>query len=273
LVEIGLVGGAYIACRIIGKTLGAHLGLKWSKALTDQRPVIGAALLCQAAVVIGLADFVENYWSDPWAERFVSVALGSIVVFEVCGPLLTKLVAKNAGEVKAVTLLRRTSNESLGTLSALSLSWRALLRTVGLGRRRTNTNDEPLQARHVMRTTIKSIPADADFSDVLKFIEHSRFNHFPVVDENQELVGVIHFSDIRGVIYDPLLSKLITAVDVASTDSHAVPADLPLDDLLRVFQEGDVGSVPVVESQGSRTVVGIVEQRDVLRVIHQSGSA
>ncbi len=271
LAGLHLVGASYVVCRIIGKVLGTYLGIRWSGSRGELRSSVGAALLCQAAVVIGLADFVETYWHDPWAKRFVTVALGSIVIFEVCGPLLTKWVAKQAGEVKAVTLLRRGGTESLGTLSVIALTWHALLRTVGLGHRAARGGDDPLQVRHVMRANVKCIPASANFTDVLGFIEHSRFNHFPVVDENKELVGVIHFSDIRGVIYDPLLSTLITAVDVASPATDAVPADMPLDELLRAFQDGDVGSLPVVECEGSRNVVGIVEQRDVLRTIHEWG--
>jgi CBS domain-containing protein len=45
---------------------------------------------------------------------------------------------------------------------------------------------------------------------------------------------------------------------------------MSLRDLLAVFKAGDVGSLPVVESVGSRRVVGIVEQRDLLRTLHLS---
>ena len=75
LADLQLVGGAYVVCRIVVKVLGAYLGIRWSKSHDDLRPAIGAALLCQAAVVIGLADFVETYWQDPWAKRFVMLSI------------------------------------------------------------------------------------------------------------------------------------------------------------------------------------------------------
>jgi len=43
---------------------------------------------------------------------------------------------------------------------------------------------------------------------------------------------------------------------------------MPLDDLLERFRASDVGSLVVVESQDNRRVVGLVEQRDLLRALH-----
>jgi CBS domain-containing protein len=45
---------------------------------------------------------------------------------------------------------------------------------------------------------------------------------------------------------------------------------MSLEEVLQAFQEGDLGSLPVVESSDSRSVVGIIEQRDLLRALHLS---
>ncbi|MBN2563723.1 MAG: CBS domain-containing protein [Phycisphaerae bacterium] len=272
LLELSWIGGVYVVCRSAGKVLGAYLGMRWCGASADVRPHLGAALLCQAAVVIGLADFVRAYWQDPWAGRFVTVILGSVVIFEICGPLLTKWVAVRAGEVKAVTLLRRASSTSAGGVSTAALTFAALLRTLGLGRTARRAGDRPLKARHIMRANVKCIPATADLDEVLHFVERSRFNHFPVVDENNGLAGVINYSDIREIIYNPFLSRLMTALDLANPNPQTVPADMPVEEVFKVFQDGDASSLPVVEGPGSRGVIGIIEQRDLLRALHLSRS-
>jgi len=272
LSHFGAVGVAYVLCRITGKWLGARWGVRRSGAEDELGRYVGLALLCQAAVIIGLADFVNHQWNNEWAQRFVTVALGSVVIFEICGPLLIKWVAKRAGEVKAITLLRRAGGTATGSASTLSLTWQALLRTLGFGASATRSIDGPICAKHVMRTNMQSIPSDADFTTVLQLVEASRFNHFPVINEDKELMGVIHFRDLRDVIFDPLLSRLITAVDVADEASKCVHAELPIEDVLAEFRGGDVGSMPVVESEGSRVLVGIIEQRDVLRAVHAQQS-
>jgi len=269
-VGLGAVGAAYVVCRLCGKVLGSYLGIRWAKASGELRPYLGTALLCQAAVVIGLADYVAAHWHDPWAGRFVLVVLGSVVLFEMCGPLLVKNTVKSAGEVKAITLIRRRAAPRSGGSSTLAITWYALLRSLGLGRRAGPRTDKPLCVRHIMRTNVKCVRAEADFDEVLHFAEKSRFNHFPVVDAEQRLVGVIHFSDIRGIIYDPFMSQLMTAMDL-SNPHRGIAADLSMAEALEVFKKGDTGSLPVVEAADSPKVVGILEQRDLLRAVHLHG--
>ena len=73
---------------------------------------------------------------------------------------------------------------------------------------------EGLKVEHIMRTNVKMIHAADRFDDVMHFVERSRFNHFPVVDEDNVLVGVIHFADLRDILYDPAIRDLITAGDL-----------------------------------------------------------
>ncbi|MGD2108772.1 MAG: CBS domain-containing protein, partial [Phycisphaerae bacterium] len=229
--EMGLLGAVYFLCRFAGKVLGCLLGVRWAQAPERVGGRLGAALLCQAAVVIGLASFVERYWDSPLAPRFVTVILGSVIVFELVGPVLVKRCVVQGGEVKALTLLHRAGVMTGGT-SIVRLTLGSLARLFGVSRRRKDRHPENMHVRHIMRTNVQFIQASATLDDVLHFIEGSTYNHFTVVQEDGEFVGVVHFSDVRDVMYDPALSALVTAVDLADPDSKVVPADMPLADLL-----------------------------------------
>lgn len=268
--HIGLMGAVYVACRATGKVLGTALGVRAGSAAGQIKPYIGLGMLCQAAVAIALADFVGAYWRHEMADRFVATVLSAVVLCELCGPLLTKWVVKHAGEVKAVTLLRREGPATAGGASVMALTWDALLRTFGRTRTVASETAKVLQVRHVMRSNVKCLHANAAFDEVLHFVEQSRFNHFPVVDEENRLVGVVHFGQLREIIYNPFLSRLMTAADLVIPDVRVVTAAMSLEEVLRAFKEGDVGSLPVVESAESRRVIGIVEQRDLLRALHLS---
>lgn len=267
LVEMGWLGGTYILCRLAGKTIGCALGARWSGGSDRAEGRMGAALLCQAAVVIGLASFVERYWASELAPQFASVVLGSVVVFELIGPLLVKRCAVQAGEVKAITLLGRVGTFTEGT-SVLRLAVESLARLVGWHLDSGSAEPETLSVRHIMRTNVQFIPADATFDEVLHDIERSTYSHFPVTREDGEFAGVIHFSDVRDVIYDPSLSGLVTAVDLADPTSKPVPQDMHLREALDLFTEQNVGALPVVDHADSKRVVGLVEQRDLLRALH-----
>jgi CBS domain-containing protein len=271
LLSIGWVGAVYIVCRTVGKAGGALLGIRWSRSTGGVNERVAAALLCQAAVSIGLVAFAEQQWADPvLARRFGTIVLGSIVVFEMAGPLLVKWCVVHCGEVKASTLLRRAGRPA-DTSSVFRLTITSLGRLVGVSPSTgSRAPSGPMLVDHIMRRNVQLIPSSATFDDVLHFIERSTHSHFPVVDEEGKAVGVIHFSDVQNVIYDPATKELVTALDLADPDSAVVPLGTPLTELLEVFRQHDVAVLPVVSDHEGRNVVGLVEQRDLLKALHKS---
>jgi len=272
LPRLGLFGAAYVACRAAGKLVGCALGRRWTGDVEGLKPYLGQAMLCQASIAIGLVHFVSISWGEPAGKKFQDVVLGAVVMFELIGPLLEKSVLRRSGEVKAITLLRRSRAAAVEGESITLLTLGALTRAFGLSRPGRSPDPASLQVRHIMRTNVKFLRAQASLDEVLHFVEQSRDNHFPVVNDAGELLGVIHFSDIHDMIYDPVMRDLVTAVDLADASTPAVPTDLPLSELLAVFRSADIGSLPVVEKAGGRRTVGIVEQRDLLRVLHSSAT-
>ena len=167
-----------------------------------------------------------------------------------------------------MTLLRRVRAAAAEGDSVTRLTWDALLRTFGLSPSVSRDAQEALQTRDIMRANVKFLRASAKLDEVLHFVERSRFNHFPVVDDDGDFLGMIHFADLRGIIYDPFMRDLVTAVDLAAADTPTVSAEATLEELLEVFEESGAASLAVTESGISRRVIGLVEQRDLLRALY-----
>ncbi len=268
LAHMGWLGAGYVGLRLAGKRLGGYVGVRWAGGPQRTSGRLGDGLLCQAAVVIGLAAFVQRSWDHPLAQRFSTVVLGSVVVFELIGPLLLKRRVRDGGEVKAITLMRRTVDGDAGP-SFLRLALGPILHALGVVRKaNAESPAEELCVRHIMRTNVQVIEASATLDEVLHFIERSTHSHFPVVCEDGNLLGVIHFNDVRDVIYDPVMRDLVTAVDLADPKSRVVSPGVTLDELARFFSEDNVGVLPVASEGESRKIVGLVEQRDMLRALH-----
>jgi Kef-type K+ transport system membrane component KefB/CBS domain-containing protein len=266
LIRMGGLGGIYVLARFLGKSLGCHLGLRWARAPERTKGRLGDAMLCQAAVVIGLASFVERNWASPeLATQFSTVILGSVVVFELLGPILVKHRVVQGGEVKAVTLLSRPA---AARASIFRVTLGSLLRLFGIGGATSTSRQDSMSVKHVMRTNVQFIPAASNLDDVLHFIERSTHSHFPVVGEDGTFIGMIHFSDIRDVIYEPTLRDLITAMDLVDPQSPTVPPDMSLNELFEVFTVHNVAVLPVTQKGDAGHVIGIVEQRDLLRALH-----
>lgn len=266
---LGITGVAFLIARFGSKTLAGRWGGRWVGLPPQAGVDLGSAMLCQAAIAIGLSAFAEHYWDHPAASRFATVLLGSVVIFECIGPLLLKRCVVAAGEVKAVTLLRRSGGAADEGGAVTRLTLESLGRLVGWKRSPLRTGAESLEVRHIMRRNVETLRASEPFDDVLHFIERSTHAHFPVVHDDGTFCGVIHFHDVRDVIYDPVLAGLLTAADLSDQAAVFVPIDLPLDHLMEEFRRHNVSVLPVVESLLNQRLVGMVEQRDLLRTVRQ----
>jgi hypothetical protein len=103
---IGLVGIVYVICRSVGLVGGSRLGAMLGKMDRKIKNNVGLGILSQAGVAIGLALVAkENFdaLGTPEAVRIgtqliVSVTATSII-FEIIGPILTKVALTRAGEI------------------------------------------------------------------------------------------------------------------------------------------------------------------------------
>lgn len=95
--RIGLVGGAYILFRVLGRFLGAWSGGAISRAGPAMRRWMGMALMPQAGVALGMALVAVQRRPD-LDEVILPVIIASTVCFEVVGPILTRIGLVRSGE-------------------------------------------------------------------------------------------------------------------------------------------------------------------------------
>lgn len=95
LAALGLLGATYSVCRTAGKILGGYLGGALSGARPATRRWIGLALLPHAGVEIGMALVAANAFLDH-AQTLLSVVVAATVIFELVGPVLTRLALVRA---------------------------------------------------------------------------------------------------------------------------------------------------------------------------------
>ncbi|GAB1267600.1 cation:proton antiporter [Aurantivibrio infirmus] len=87
--ELGLLGGIYIAARIIGRLIGAWCFGVHQNWPTRRSLALGQSLLPQAGVAIGIALGASQIFPD-LAESLLTCALGATILFELMGPPLAK---------------------------------------------------------------------------------------------------------------------------------------------------------------------------------------
>lgn len=96
-----IVAGVYIVFRMIGKFIGAYAGGRITKAEPIVQKYLGWTLFPQAGVAIGMATLAsQGFDSNPeYGAMILAVALAATLIYELTGPVITKIALTKAGEI------------------------------------------------------------------------------------------------------------------------------------------------------------------------------
>ncbi len=95
--SIGVLGLVFVALRIAGKMIGAYLAAARTSLPVVVRRHIGLCLVSSSSLAIGLTIQLREEF-PLYAERITGIVLAAVIVFEVVGPLLTRLALVRSGE-------------------------------------------------------------------------------------------------------------------------------------------------------------------------------
>jgi Kef-type K+ transport system membrane component KefB/predicted transcriptional regulator len=269
LSHIGLLGVAYVLARILGKWLGAALGARIGNFGPNERAYIGLTLMAQAGVAIGLASQLALHWPEG-GKLLETIVLGSVVVFELVGPLAVRHGLVRSGEVPILALLQKKAPVSaLEGLHNVVHHFRGSL-GVPIGHELRDPGD--ILVKHIMRQNVETVQHSTPYYSLLKHIAHSRYDRFPVVDNNNRFVGVIDYTEIRNLLFEPTLVPLVVAGDLTTTASYSLRPDQPLREALKILQlHRNISYFPVVDADDPQKLVGILNQNDVLAAFRRLG--
>ncbi|MCP3906328.1 MAG: cation:proton antiporter [Planctomycetes bacterium] len=111
LVEAGTVAVAYLVARSIGRVVGGTLGARLARADRTVGRHVGWCLLPQAGVALGLGLLAADEFPE-FGDRIVTLLIGTTVVFEILGPLATRIVLRMSGESRAASIGGPSQSES-----------------------------------------------------------------------------------------------------------------------------------------------------------------
>ena len=95
IVTVGLV---YIFVRCLGKYFGASFSAKATKCDPNIVKFLGITLFPQAGVALGMAIKAQTLGAE--GAIVANITLFGVLIYELVGPLLTKLALQKAGEIK-----------------------------------------------------------------------------------------------------------------------------------------------------------------------------
>jgi CIC family chloride channel protein len=116
----------------------------------------------------------------------------------------------------------------------------------------------------VREQTITRIPEHMPFGDLVKTVTRSGASHFPVVDREGRMTGIVSINDIRAVLFEETVDQLIVARDVATPNVVRVHWNDTLQQALDKMAAINVDELPVAYEERPDEIVAMVSKRDIV---------
>jgi CIC family chloride channel protein len=114
------------------------------------------------------------------------------------------------------------------------------------------------------------IPENLSFPDLVKLVTTSSDMYYPVMDESGNLTGILSVNDIREIIFEPSVSHLILAKDVATSDVSRVFPDDTLQDAMDKMSRTVTDELPVVRKDNPNKIIGMISKKDIIGYYHET---
>ena len=98
IVGIGLV---YILFRSLGKYAGSYMSTRWTHCSPEVCKYLGITLLPQAGVALGMCITARQLGAE--GDLIRNIVLFSVLIYELFGPMLTKMALTAAGDIKPMS--------------------------------------------------------------------------------------------------------------------------------------------------------------------------
>jgi CIC family chloride channel protein len=197
------------------------------------------------------------------------VGMGAVVAATTHGPLSAMLILfEMTGDYKIILPLM------LSCIIAAIVAGQLLrdsIYTLKLARRGVDIKEgkevnvlKSMFVKDVMNPNVETVPEALPLGKMAEQISKSKFNSFPVLNAQNQLVGILSFNDYSEAIFDENLKDLVVARDLASTDLVTISMDDNLWTALEKISAKDFAVLPVVSAQEPNKLEGVVSRRDII---------
>ena len=197
------------------------------------------------------------------------VGMGAVVSATTHGPLSAILILfELTGDYKIILPLMIAC--IIGSLASGQLLKESIY-TLKLARRGVNIRAgkevnvlKSISVKDVMSPAVETIPENLSLGKLAEKISKSKYNSFPVVDDEGNLTGMLSFLDYHGAVFDENLKDLVVVKDLATKEVVTVALDSNLYSALETITLKDFSILPVVSPDNPLKLLGVLSRRDII---------
>ncbi|KFF08522.1 chloride channel protein [Flavobacterium hydatis] len=209
--------------------LGSYLGYFFSKFVT----LIGLSKLpISNFTMVGMAGILSGLFHAPLTAIFLIAEITGgyslmipLMIVSSISFAISKRFEKYSLDVKGLAKKGHafTSNKDSNILSTLEID-------------------------SIIQTDYLTVSPDEHLSKLVDYISHSNQVVFAVVNKEEELAGIVHFNDIREIIFNVYRVKYTLIKDVMKTPPATISSIDSMETVMNKFEESKVAFLPVIRN-------------------------
>lgn len=221
----------YLAGRTFGKMVGASLGAIFGKASAKIRRFLPFTLFSQSGVAIGLSILTAQRFPGEIGNNILIVVTASTFIVQIVGPFFIKYAIENAGEAG----LNITEDDIVEKSCAMDF----------------------------VRSRSVRLQCDDNLKTILKVFSENDDLYYPVVAQNDKIVGVISVNEIKDTLMYSEISDLLAAIDLMGSCGSPVLPNTPMKEVIDILHRTQADFIAVVDQDGK--FCGLIEQYSIQR--------
>jgi len=237
----GHSGGIFAPSLFMGATLGGAFGL-FVKQLFPQ--IVGNPA---AYAMVGMGAVVAGTTQAPITA--VLIIFEMTRDYRIILPLMLAIVF-------STFIFSYLSNGSIYTLKLIR-------RGINLEAGKDINIMKKIRVGDVMSSHVEIVRQNDKVGNVIEVMHNSKHNGFPVLNDKEELVGIITLKDIREAPVKGIME--LPVPKVMSRKLIYTYENKTLDDVFKIFKKNDIGHLPVVLPDDPQKLIGIITRSDLVK--------
>jgi CIC family chloride channel protein len=215
--------------------------------------IFAPALFVGAMSGVTLAKLVNIFKLQANSENnFTLVGMAGVMAGVMHAPLTAIfLIAEITGGYTLFIPLIITATISYVTILAFEKQSIYTKRLAQRGELITHHKDKAvltmLKVEDVLENDCERVHEDGMLGDLIKAVSKSKRNIFPVVNNEQHLIGVIALNDIRDIIFNSELYDKVSIREIMQIPPAVIHKEDDMKDVLEVFEKTEAWNLPVTE--------------------------
>lgn len=186
-------------------------------------------------------------------ENFVLVGMAGAMAGVMHAPLLGIFLIAELTEGYALLMpLMITATASFITITQFESHSIYTKRLAARGDLITHHKDKAvltmLELRRVIETDLETVRPQASLGDLVKVVARSHRNIFPVINEKEELLGIVLLDDIRSAMFDAEKYGSYFVKDFMTIPPATIGIDEAMESVMHKFEETNAWNLPVVDA-------------------------